>query len=156
MYFDSSCEMYAVTVFWADDSDDETVEAHHTSWLSPRRTHCRWPQMNVNNAIKKWQNRMTLGQLTQSRKYWNTQVSLCKQYAQQQSELTLLNRLVFAPLRLTVVSSRTVCGSQKIGFVKQHDNWVTVVISWLPYFHIIVVGLFTWVGSNTDILHVNE
>jgi hypothetical protein len=53
MYFDSSCEMYAVTVFWADDSDDETVEAHPTSWLSPRRTHCRWPQMNVNNAIKK-------------------------------------------------------------------------------------------------------
>lgn len=46
--------MYAVTVFAADDSDtEETIEAHPALWLTPGRKRCRWPNVNVSEAIRK-------------------------------------------------------------------------------------------------------
>jgi hypothetical protein len=46
--------MYAVSVFFGDDSDNEdTVEAHPSSWLSPGRTRCLWPPINPVRAINK-------------------------------------------------------------------------------------------------------
>ena len=45
--------MYAVTVFAADGSDtEETIEAHPTIWLTPGRKRCRWPNLNVSEAIR--------------------------------------------------------------------------------------------------------
>lgn len=45
--------MYAVTVFYGDDSDEDTVEAHPSNWLSPGRTQCQWPPINAVRAINK-------------------------------------------------------------------------------------------------------
>lgn len=50
--------MYAVTVFVASDDDEaDGVEAHPSVWLTPQRTHCRWPVVtraeSLATAIKK-------------------------------------------------------------------------------------------------------